>query len=144
VFLGALYFRPGYAWGVRSLARADEPERHRGTVLRLHASVFAPPGDVLRFVRPGASNVDAFRVEDLRRLRALWRNAPDAFLGLIALATRGGGLTIVDDFGEADRTPRRILAAALKQLAKTRQDEARRRGRRSAQPPPRRAPPAAS
>jgi hypothetical protein len=40
-------------------------------------------------------------------------------------------VTLVDDYGAADHAPRRILAAALQQLAKTRRDEARRRARRA-------------
>jgi hypothetical protein len=112
------------------VAREDEPERHRGTVLRLQDSVFAPPEHVRRYVRPGAVNVDGFRVEYLRYLRALWRNAPEAFLSLIERATGGADLTLTDAFGDADYAPRKILAAALKQLARTRRDEERRRARR--------------
>ncbi len=114
------------------VAREDEPARHRGVVFRLQDSVFAPPEHVRRCVRPGAVNVDGFRVEYLRYLRALWRNDPEAFLGLLERATGGADLTLVDDYGDADYAPRRILAAALKQLAKSRRDEARRQARRSA------------
>ena len=114
------------------VAREDEPERHRGVVLRLQDSVFAPPEHVRRCVRPGAVNVDGFRVEYLRYLRALWRRDPGAFLTLVELASGGQDLTLVDDYGDADYAPRKILAAALKQLAKTRRDEERRRARRAA------------
>jgi hypothetical protein len=62
----------------------------------------------------------------------LWRRDPGASLTLIELATGGSDLTLVDDFGDADYAPRRILAAALKQLAATRRDEERRQARRSA------------
>jgi hypothetical protein len=45
--------------------------------------------------------------------------------------------TVVDAYGDVDHAPRRILATALKQIAKTRRDEARwrelvRRGRGAA------------
>jgi hypothetical protein len=123
------------------VAREDEPERHRGTVVRVHRSVFAPSAEDLRFVRPGASDSASFRVVYVRRLRELWRADPEAFLTLIELASGGQDLTLTDDFGDVDYAPRRILAAALKQLAKTQRDEARRRARRSTGQTPRRAPP---
>jgi hypothetical protein len=128
--------RRGYAWGGLYRAREDEPDRHRGAAVRLQDRVFAPPAEVLRLVRPDApdSNVGAFRVEYLRSLRALWRPAPEAFLDLIERATGGNDLTLTDDFGDAAHAPRRILAAALKQLAQSRRDEARRRARRPAAP----------
>jgi hypothetical protein len=118
------------------LAREDEPERHRGTVLRIHESVFAPSEGSLRFVRPGAFNVDVWRLSYTRHLRELWRSDPEgdpeAFLGLIELASGGGDVTLVDDFGDADYAPRRILGAALKQIARSRRDEALRKARRAA------------
>jgi hypothetical protein len=127
------------------LAREDEPERHRGTVLRLQDSVFAPPADALRFVGLDSPDVDvdAFRVAYVRHLRALWRDDPAAFLRLIERATGGNDLTLTDDFGDAAHAPRRILGAALKQIARARRDEARRKARQAARQPPRRAPSAA-
>jgi len=124
----------------------DEPERHRGVVVRLQDSVSAPPADALRLVPLDAPDgeVGAFRVAYLRHLRALWRTDPGAFPRLIERTTGGDDLTLVDDFGHAAHAPRRILGAALKQLAESRRDEARRKTRRLGQPPPRRAPPAAS
>ncbi len=130
--LSVLRLRRRYAFLVLYVAREDEPARHRGVVFRLQDSAFAPPEHVRRCVRPGTVNVDAFRVEYLRYLRALWRNDPEAFLGLIERATGGADLTLTDAFGAADYAPRRILAAALKQLAQTRRDEAWRQARRSA------------
>jgi hypothetical protein len=116
------------------LAREDEPERHRGTVVRLRVTVFAPPAEALRFVRLDAPDVDvdAFRVAYLGHLRALWRNDPGAFLRLIERATGGADLTLTDDFGDAAHAPRRIVGAALKQIAKSCQDEARRKSRQAA------------
>jgi hypothetical protein len=52
--------------------------------------------------------------------RALWRLDPRAFLTLIELASGGQDVTLVDDFGDEDYAPRRILGAVLKQLARTR------------------------
>jgi hypothetical protein len=113
------------------LAREDEPERHRGVVVRLQDGVFAPSESALRLVRPGAFHVGVWRRVYTDELRALWRRDPGAFLTLIELATGGNDLTLVDDFGDEDYAPRRILAAALKQIAKTRRDEARRRARQA-------------
>jgi hypothetical protein len=116
------------------LAREDEPDRHRGLVVRLRDGVFAPPEEALRHVRLDAPDVDAdaFRVAYLGHLRALWHADPAAFLRLIGRATGGNDLTLTDDFGDAPHAPRRILGAALKQIAKSRQDEARRRSRQAA------------
>jgi hypothetical protein len=44
-------------------------------------------------------------------------------------ASGGTGCGVVDGYGDAADAPRRILATALKQLAKTQRDEARRRER---------------
>ena len=115
------------------LAREDEPERHRGTVLRIPESVFAPPEGALRFVRPDVFDVDGWRLAYTRHLRERWRSDPGAFLALIELATGGGDLTLVDGFGDVDYAPRRMLGAALKQIAKSQRDEALRRARRGDQ-----------
>jgi len=129
---------------VLSLAREDEPERHRGTGLRLQHSVFAPPEALSVFVRPGAFNDRIFRVGSVDHLRDLWRRDPGAFLTLLELATGGQDLTLVDDFGDEDDAPRRIPGAAPEQIARARRDEARRKARRPSQHPPRRASSAAS
>jgi hypothetical protein len=126
------------------LDREDEPERHRGAVVRLQGGVFAPSAAALRFLRPGTFHVGTRRLAYTDELRALWRRDPGAFLALIELATGGNDLTLVDDFGDADDAPRRILGAALKQIAKTRRDEARRKARRTGRQAPRRVPSAAS
>ena len=55
---------------------------------------------------------------------------PQAFLGLIELASGGADLTLVDDWGDVDYAPRRILATTLKQIAATQRDIARRAQRR--------------
>ena len=60
------------------------------------------------------------------------------------LAEGASHVTLVDDWGDEPYAPRRILAAALKQLAKSRRDEAKRKAMRSAGQTPRRVPPAAS
>jgi hypothetical protein len=96
------------------VARQDDVARHRGTVVRLHASAFAPPPDAVRDHRLGRLRAAAFRSLYLDHLQALWRQDPEAFLRLIALAsgesgaiarTSGkGGLTLVDDWGTR-RTP---------------------------------------
>ncbi len=120
------------------VARQDDSDRHRGAVFRVQGSVFAPPEDLLVFVRPGAFNPAIFRTASLEHLRGLWQRDPQAFLTLIELASGGSDLTLVDDYGDADYAPRRILAAALKQIAATRRDTARRAQRRQQgeAPPP--------
>jgi hypothetical protein len=112
------------------VARADRPERHRGAVVPVHRSAFAPPAG-LRRDRP-----DAFRVGYLEFLRRLWRHDRVAFLALIDGATGGRDLTLVDDWGDLDHAPRRILAATLKQIASTEKANAVRRARERARPRP--------
>ncbi len=119
------------------VARQDDPERHHGAVFRVQESVFAPPKDLLVFVRPGAFNSAIFRSAYLTHLRELWQRDPEELLGLVELASGGSDLTLVDDWGDVDYAPRRILAA-LKQIATTRRDAARRaqRRQRGEAPPP--------
>ena len=87
------------------LARADEPERHRGAVVRLEDTVFAPPAGALRFARPDTFDVDAWRLAYTRHRRGLWRRDRAAFLTLIERATGGRELTLVDGWGTRT-TPR--------------------------------------
>jgi hypothetical protein len=119
------------------LARADAPERHRGTVLRLEQSVFAPAAweDTRRRTDrssgPGrAADPMAFRIAYVAQLRALWRRDPGAFLRVIDQATGDHDVTLVDGWGDEPHAPRRILATALKQIARTRADATRRGPRR--------------
>ncbi len=128
------------------VARQDDPARHRGTVVLLHESAFAPPPDAVREHRLGRLSAAAFRSTYLDHLQALWRQDPEAFLRLIALAsgesgtialTSGKGcLTLVDDWGDEAHAPRHILAATLKQIAATRRDGERRALRRQGVVPP--------
>jgi hypothetical protein len=104
------------------LARADEPEHHRGRVLRLEGSVFAPEA-------PLVPDATTFRVRYIAQLRGLWRRDPAVFLRLIAQATGRNDLTLVDGWGDAPHAPRRMLATALKQIARTQADAAHRKPR---------------
>jgi hypothetical protein len=112
--------------------------------VRLEASPFAPSARLLRDVGTGAIDGEGFARRYLRELRGLWEHDQQPFLDLIALASGGTDCTLVDAWAEERYAPRRVLAAALKQLAATRRAEAPRPARRAAQPTPRRAPPAAS
>ncbi len=118
------------------VARQDDMEHHHGGVFRVQESVFAPPEDLLIFVRPGAFNPAIFRTAYLEHLRELWQRDPEAFLGLIELAGGGADLTLVDDWGDEAHAPRHILAATLKQIAATRRDGERRAQRRQGVVPP--------
>jgi hypothetical protein len=80
------------------VARQDEVERHRGDVFRVQESGFAPPDDLLIFVRPGAFHPASFRSAYLTHLRGLWQRDPQAFLGLIEMARGGADLTLADDW----------------------------------------------
>jgi hypothetical protein len=101
-------------------------------VIRVRDSVFAPSEAALRFARPdaaGAGRVGAWRLAYSDELRALWRRDPDAFRTLAELASGDQDVKLVDDCGDEDYAPRRILGAVLKQLARSRRDEALRRER---------------
>jgi hypothetical protein len=108
------------------LAREDEPERHRGVVVRVEASPFAPSALLLRDHAVGVVDDQGFTRRYIWELRQLWNRDRRTFLGVIELASGGTDCTVTDGYGDA---PRRILATALKQLARTQRDEARRRER---------------
>jgi hypothetical protein len=80
-------------------------------------------------LEPDARNRALLRLAHTDELRALWRRDPDAFRTLIELASGGQDVTLVDDCGDEDYAPRRVLGAVLKQLACPRRDEALRRER---------------
>ena len=114
------------------VAREDEPEGHRGVLVRVEASPFAPSSMLLRDFASGAVDGQAFTRRSIWELRQLWNRDRQVFLEVIDLATRGTDCTVVDAYGDVAHAPRRVLATALKQIAKTQRDEARRRARVSA------------
>ena len=110
-------------------ARADDSERHRGAVVRVEASAFAPSTLLLRDLASGAVDGAAFARRYVWELRQLWHRDRQPFLDVIELASGGTDCTITDGYGDAPHAPRRILTAALKQIAATQRSEARRRER---------------
>jgi hypothetical protein len=100
------------------LARADDRAAHRGTVVAVERSVFAPPAALAAAAAAGTGGPTAFRLAYVARLRAVWRRERGAFLALIGQA-RVGDVTLVDGFGDVGHAPRRILGATLKQIAAT-------------------------
>jgi hypothetical protein len=111
------------------VARDDEPERHLGVIVRVEASPFAPSARLLRDLAAGVIDGAGFTRRYIWELRQLWNTDRRAFLDVIELATGGTHCTIIDGYWDVAHTPRRILATALKQIAKTQRDEARRRER---------------
>lgn len=118
------------------VAREDEPERHRGAVVRVEASPFAPSELLLRDLASTAVDGAGFARRSVWELRRPWLRDRRVFLDTIALATGGTDCTLTDAYGDAPRAPRRILAAALKQTVASQRDEARRKARRPAGAPP--------
>jgi hypothetical protein len=100
--------------------------------VRVEASPFAPSERLLQDLASTAIDGAAFARRYVWELRELWRADRQVFLDTIALATGGTDCPVVDGYGDVAHAPRRILAAALKQIAQTRRDEARRRERRAA------------
>jgi hypothetical protein len=129
--------------GWLAVARLDEPAQHRGAVLPVHASVFAPPPTAVAAHRAGRLTATGFRVAYVAHLRALWHRDPQAFRAVLDQAAAGGAdgpaLTLVDDWGDAPYAPRHMLAAALKQVAAARRSGAPTRAARGAPPPAARA-----
>ena len=114
---------------MRYVAREDEPERHRGVIVRVEASPFAPSAMLLRDFASGAVDGQAFTRRYIWELRQPWNRERRVFLDVIGLATGGTDCTVVDGYGDVAHAPRRTLATAIKQTAKTQRDEARRRER---------------
>jgi hypothetical protein len=117
------------------VARHDEPTRHHGTVLHVHESAFAPRPDSLAYYHLGSLTATAFRIGYVEHLRHLWRQDRQAFLDLIDLATGGRDLTLVDHWGDEAHAPRKILAAALKQIANSQRSNRARQAQRGRQAP---------
>jgi len=109
------------------LAREDEPARHRGAVLHVAASPFAPSPRLLQDLGNGRLDGEAFAGRYLRELRGRWERDPRPFLDVLAAAGDGADCTLVDAWGDEPHAPRRILAAALRQIAATQRSAARRR-----------------
>jgi len=111
------------------VAREDEPERHRGVVVRVEASALAPSALLLRDYAHGVVDGTGFMRRYIWELRQLWNRERRTFFDVIELASGGTDCTVVDAYGDAPHAPRRILATALYQIAKSQRDEARRRER---------------
>jgi hypothetical protein len=81
----------------------------------------------------GSLTATAFRIGYVDHLRQLWRQDRQAVLDLIDLATGGRSLTLVDDWGDEPHAPRKILAAALKQIANSQRSNRARQSQRPRQ-----------
>ncbi len=123
------------------VARDDDPARHRGAIVQVESSPFAPSALLLRDHANGVLDGAGFTRRYIWELRQLWRRDRQAFLDVIELASGGTDCTITDDYGDAPHAPRRILAATVKQLAASQRAAERRTARRAAGPLPGRASP---
>jgi hypothetical protein len=99
------------------LARADEVDRHRGLVVHIEESPFAPDPDSVRYHALGSLIGAAFALGYRERLRELLRRSPELFVGLVT-AARAGDVTLVDGWGDEQWAPRRLLAGALRRVAR--------------------------
>jgi hypothetical protein len=106
--------------GVLYLARADERARHRGTVVVIEQSPFAPSARLLEDYRNGVVDGAGFVRRYRWDLRALWGRDREVFRRLIAGATGGADATLVDGWGDEPHAPRRVLAAALRRVVRAR------------------------
>jgi hypothetical protein len=111
------------------LARPDERERHRGLVVVVEDSVFAPDADAVYYRRLGSLSGPAFAFGYREKLRGLREADPALFCDLVALAQRGD-VTLVDGWGDDPWAPRRVLAGVLKRVAWEQRQERRLRANR--------------
>ena len=102
------------------LARGDETGRHRGEVVVIEKSPFAPSDRLLEDYRNGVVDGAGFTRRYRWDLRALWGRDREPFLRLIAGATGGADATLVDGWGDEPHAPRRILADALRRVVRAR------------------------
>jgi hypothetical protein len=98
------------------VARRDDPAAHRGELLDVERSPFAPPASLLDAYRSGQSgNGIAFTRSYLEYLHQLWKKEPALFHFLVS-QSEAGNITLVDSWHEQPHAPRKVLAVVLKRL----------------------------
>ena len=99
-------------------ARTKDTALHRGTLVDVTQSTFAPSTTLRRALASGSVNDEAFAERYALELRQRWSLNPLPFREVIAQAT-SGDVTLVDTWGDVRHAPRRVLARVLAQIARS-------------------------
>ncbi len=97
-------------------ASADRPDQHRGTVIHVRQSRFAPAAEAL--AAHGEGTLDGYGLAAAYRthLRRLWHQDRGLFLDLVE-QVKSTDVTLVDEWPDEGPSPRLVLADVLRVLA---------------------------
>ena len=100
------------------VARKDEAEAHRGRLLDVEQSAFAPPPPLQptnAFSATRYLSSTAYARAYLEHLHRLWKSEPHLFDELVR-ESEEADVTLVDAWHEQPHAPRKVLAVVLKRL----------------------------
>jgi uncharacterized protein YeaO (DUF488 family) len=100
-------------------AQTKDTVRHRGTLLDVTHSSFAPSPPLRRELAQGTIDDDTFAERYALELRQQWAANPLPFREVIDRA-KAGDVTLVDSWGAGAHVPRRVLASVLAKVARGR------------------------
>ena len=106
-------------------ARTKDTALHRGTLLDLGQSPFAPAAALVHDLAYGAIDETEFAARYALQLRRQWTANPIPFRQVIEQAKRGD-VTLVDTWQPGPHAPRRVLAGVLARIANGKMDRQRR------------------
>src|SRR5437868_1359398 len=98
-------------------ARTTDAAAHRGTLIKVDQSPFAPSAALRRGLARGDLDEATFAGRYAGELRQQWMANPLPFTDVIAQAKRGD-VTLVDAWQASPHAPRRVLAGILARLAR--------------------------
>ena len=98
-------------------ARVKDTALHRGTLLELSQSSFAPAAALVHDLAYGSIDDAEFAERYALQLRRQWATNPLPFRQVIEQAKQGD-VTLVDTWQPGPHAPRRVLAGILARIAK--------------------------
>ena len=98
-------------------ARAKDTELHRGTLLDVSQSSFAPAPALVHDLAYGTIDDAQFAAQYALQLRQQWATNPLPFRQVIEQA-KWGDVTLVDTWPPDPHAPRRVLAGILARIAR--------------------------
>jgi uncharacterized protein YeaO (DUF488 family) len=104
---------------VFATALSKDTTSHRGTLLDVARSSFAPSAALRRTLAQGAVDEETFAESYALELRLQWARDPLRFREVIEQA-KAGDVTLVDTWVVGAHAPRRVLAGVLAQIARGR------------------------
>jgi hypothetical protein len=102
---------------VLATAHTKDTVRHRGTLLEITRSSFAPSTTLRRDLARGTLDEAAFAVQYALELRRQWTVNPLPFHEVIE-QSKAGDVTLVDTWQSGPHAPRHILAGILARIAR--------------------------